>query len=210
MLWLLLLQAAGAPVLGPTPIGDPSRWVTFDHYPPDALAQHAQGTVAFDMVIDESGRAARCDVLRSAGHRSLDRSACTAIRTNGRWRPEQDHQGKGVYAVLRRQVAWHLPAGQRGPADTWTLWKSDAEVIVSRLPVPPEQALVGIRVLQRADGTHESCTVIQASALPALDRLACSSAASLIKPELIRDASGEAVRGVRWRKIQFVAKPTSN
>jgi TonB family protein len=210
MLWLLLLQAAGAPLLGPTPIGDPSRWFVPDQYPRDAMREAAQGVVLFDMSIDEKGRAVHCTVLRSSVDQSLDRAGCDVIRNRGRWTPEQDEQGRSVFSVLRRHVAWSLPDTFDPPPMPRSLWTSDLDVSVSRLPVPPEKALVGVRVLQRADGTQESCQVVQPSALPALDKLACTSAATLMKHKPILDAEGEAVPGVRWRKIRFVAKPPSN
>ncbi len=187
---------------GPEPRGKAETWINSNDYPPTALAK--SGVSELEIFVDPDGRAAGCRIKRASGVADFERQACRALETRGRWKPAFDPGGKPIMSVYRRKVQWvsGQAAGPVRPAPQYP----DMEIEVARLPVPPVQAFVVVRQIQRADGTLEHCEVTSPSPSTALNAAACKLAAPLAGTEPIFDKAGSPVRGARWRIIRFMEK----
>lgn len=203
---LMLAAAAPLPPPGPKPIGDPGLWITLGDYPYDAFASGKDGAVMIEIIVDETGHAARCRVMRSSGTESLDRAACAAIARRGLWEPSLDDAGRPIFAAYRRQVKWVI-----NNSNVKSLPSSvDMEIEVAKLPIAQADAKVFARQIQRPDGSEDGCSVAVPSPSQALNMIACDVAKPLTKLDPIVNAKGEFVRGVRWRAIQFVEATGTN
>lgn len=198
-----LQSTATAPIgSGPEAVGDPASWITIMDYPTAAIRAEHEGRSIVEVMIDTNGRGVRCRVLHTSGVVALDQAGCAALMRRGRWRATLDSSGQPVFAVLRRQIYWsHLDRRQQSAAKM--PMPPDVEVDVAQLPVGADKSTVVVRQIQSADGRIESCIVAVPSASPALDAAACGAAATLAGHDLIYDVNGAAVRGARWRRVQF-------
>ena len=91
---------------------DPSRWITSDDYPADALDRGDEGTVAIAWEVSPDGLPLRCTVEQSSGHPSLDNAACAAIMRHAQYAALP----AGQVTVRRetRRVVWRLPENAGG------------------------------------------------------------------------------------------------
>lgn len=201
---IVLVALAGAAIIypGPTPIGDPARWIGPSDYPADAIFERKQGVSVVEVTVDPTGHAVRCRVPVGSGSVSLDKAACAAVAGRGLWQPTIDQSGGPIFAIYRQRVTWMLP----GPRPKSPGVQPDMQIEVAKLPVSAADATVVIRQIQRADGSQESCDVVQPSPSRALNSVACTVGAQLTANAPIDDAASQLVRGARWHLIEFVEK----
>lgn len=79
-------------------------------YPLQALRAGLSGSVEIEVVVGADGRALRAFVVRSSGHRALDRAALATVLREWRFQP-QTRGGEAVEAVARVPVEFVLPRG---------------------------------------------------------------------------------------------------
>lgn len=79
-------------------------------YPLQALRAGLSGSVEIEVVVGIDGRPLRAFVVRSSGHRALDRAALATVLREWRFQP-QTHGGEAVEAVARVPVEFVLPRG---------------------------------------------------------------------------------------------------
>lgn len=77
-------------------------------YPLQALRARLSGWVEIEVVVGADGIPLRASVVRSSGHRALDRAALATVLTRWRFRP-QLHDGEAVEAAARVPVVFVLP-----------------------------------------------------------------------------------------------------
>lgn len=87
----------------------PQLFSTAD-YPLAALRYAQQGTVAFAVAIDPTGRVTACSVTQGSGSISLDRATCSIIQRRARFTPARDAVGRAVEDRFAGRVRWVLPA----------------------------------------------------------------------------------------------------
>lgn len=121
-------------------------WITNDDYPTAEARQHHEGTVGFTLLVDEGGRATRCDITASSGYPGLDNRACFLLMRRARFDPAQDASGKAVAATFPGRFTWRLgnakptrngvdgTAGSEAPPAPGVL-----EVVVAALPASYRQ-----------------------------------------------------------------------
>jgi TonB family protein len=125
-MWLLALLAAAPPplVVAPPPLpvapvpprvavpatGPPSlaALVSNEDYPPEALRNEQQGTVAVTLAIDATGRVSRCRVTESSGFVSLDRATCRLLSARARFSPARDAAGRAVPDTYPQRIRWTI------------------------------------------------------------------------------------------------------
>lgn len=93
------------------PVVDPTM-STIDavgHYPPAALTARQEGDVAMMLSIDAAGKVTRCDVTSTSLSAPLDAAACELLRSEGRFLPALDSNGKPVRGALPATFRWVLP-----------------------------------------------------------------------------------------------------
>jgi len=89
--------------------GDVRGIFSDDDYPADAQRAGQEGTVQAKLDIDTSGRVARCTIIRSSGHASLDASTCKILLRRARFVPAQDRNGKATSdTYVTPPVTWRL------------------------------------------------------------------------------------------------------
>lgn len=120
------------------------------HYPPAALAAREQGTVHMELTVDSAGRVSACKVNESSLSAALDDAACGLMRSEGKFSPALDSDGKPTKGVLAAKFRWSLPGDAREGGDG-----------VSMAPDPGfpmgEPGSATMTVLIGADGRVQDC-----------------------------------------------------
>lgn len=80
-----------------------------DDYPATARRYAQQGTVAFAVAIDSTGRVTACSVTQGSGSISLDWATCSIIQRRARFTPARDADGRAVEDRFAGRVRWVLP-----------------------------------------------------------------------------------------------------
>lgn len=77
-------------------------------YPSDAVKDDASGRVRVGLLIDQSGRIAKCKILVASGHSSLDETTCRILKLRARFRPAKDIDGKPIPGAVTQTIDWLL------------------------------------------------------------------------------------------------------
>ena len=85
------------------PLGDIRNVLTARDYPTEAQWVKPSRTVQYQLLIDEKGAVARCDVLSPSGAQVLDSTGCQVIAGRTKFKPAKDAAGKPV------RSAWTTP-----------------------------------------------------------------------------------------------------
>ena len=102
MLAAILLQVATL-ASDPRPIS--RSWF---NYPPAALRNEEQGTVAYEADIGPDGRVTACRIISSSGSALLDSETCQQTTLRGRFHPARDAAGVAVAGTYRGTAGWSL------------------------------------------------------------------------------------------------------
>ena len=86
----------------------PSLFSTSD-YPAAALRAGEQGTTAFAVAIDATGRVTHCSIAKGSGSFSLDWATCSIIQRRARFTPARDGAGRAVGDRTEGRIRWVLP-----------------------------------------------------------------------------------------------------
>ena len=86
----------------------PELFSTYD-YPQTALRNNEQGTVAFNLAINEHGRVERCYVAESSGSAALDHATCAILTRRARFTPARSADGEAVADFTTGRIKWLLP-----------------------------------------------------------------------------------------------------
>lgn len=100
------------------PVGDIRSVFRPEDYPTDALMKDQEGTVQYELLVDEKGAVAGCDVHRQSGIALLDIVGCQVIQERLKFSPAIDAQGKAVRVVVTTPpISWKVakPSPGAGP-----------------------------------------------------------------------------------------------
>lgn len=174
---IALVFAAMLMVGDPVPVPRPrnaGEWITDADYPLAALRMDEQGTVAFALDVDRTGRMTGCTILTSSGSGALDAQTCRLILARGKFAPARDARGVAVDGRLVRRIRWELPAKAPTPLVAWAK--------VSRMRLS-------------GDGAVEGCTVRNFGPVPDPDSF-CTYAARTPRAVLLAMRGGAGPRAV--------------
>jgi protein TonB len=102
-------------VRAPEPRLPAQEYVRPEDYPASALADRAQGRVAFTLDVGPNGRAHGCRITRSSGSSALDSATCRIMVRRARFTPAIDSNGRPAGASVAQDIEWRLPsAAERG------------------------------------------------------------------------------------------------
>lgn len=120
------------------------------HYPAAAFAAREEGVVHMELNIDSAGQVAGCKVNESSLSATLDAAACALMRSDGKFLPALDSEGKPTKGVVAAKFQWALP---RDAGD------GVAGVSIPSGPTFPlgEPGSATMTVLMGADGRVEEC-----------------------------------------------------
>jgi TonB family protein len=195
----LVLATVSAAV--PTP---KSLWFEFHDYPMKAFEKHWEGVTRFDLLVDPSGRVAKCTVSKSSGHQELDETTCSLATFRARFTPARGPGGGPAYGVYRSQAIWvipedSLPNTTPGP---------DLQVSVNKLPEGTQNPpAVQLAYMVDSQGRVSACSPLKGSpAQPApLVDVACRQIASRLTQQPAMTADGQTVPVVRTAAVLFTA-----
>lgn len=138
---------------GPKPDDAFTRIDPAAHYPAAARAAREEGIVHMELNIDGGGRVTGCKVNESSLSAALDEAACTLMRSEGRFAPALDSDGKPVRSVIATKFRWALPKEEE-----------EEEGGASGVPAPRDRGFpmgepgsVTMTVLVGADGRVADC-----------------------------------------------------
>ena len=97
------LGSASAAVPAAVPSADVRTVLTANDYPREALALRPRSSSQYQLLIDENGAVAGCDVVTPSGAQTLNSTACQVIAGKAKFRPARDAGGKAV------KSAWTTP-----------------------------------------------------------------------------------------------------
>jgi len=83
------------------------NWSDYRNYPVEALKNDDEGSVAFTLLINPSGKPTECAIRESSGSASLDAGSC-AIAMKMRFEPARGPNGKAITSTYRSRVFWLL------------------------------------------------------------------------------------------------------
>lgn len=189
MLLVIALRAAQAQDVVPLTRAKPrttTPWITNDDYPAADARQHHEGTVGFTLLVDENGRATRCDITASSGYPGLDNGACFLLMRRARFDPARDASGKAVASAFPGRFTWHLgnakptrngvdgSAGSEAPPAPGVL-----EVAVAALPATYRRP---VKAQVRFGPSHRvlECTIEESSGNASVDVAACTQLRTLV------------------------------
>jgi TonB family protein len=96
------VSAQGAPLVNVRSLFTPAE------YPVEALRQQQQGAAQFQLLVDESGAVAGCNVLASSGGPAVDATGCELLAERAKFRPARDAAGHSVRSVWTTPlIAWN-------------------------------------------------------------------------------------------------------
>ena len=100
-----------APNPAKTVLAELSTLFTAAEFPTEAQKMHEQGATRYQLMVDEKGSVAGCDVLASSGAPVLDSTGCDLIRRKARFTPATNSAGQPVRSVFTTSpLSW-----QTGP-----------------------------------------------------------------------------------------------
>jgi len=176
-------------------------------YPAAALRAGEQGSVAFRLAIDASGRVTDCTVTGSSGSPTLDAATCAIIRERARYAPATDSDGRPTAGTDVGRVTWALPAdepaaplpqncvGCRVPRALFSGLFSIRDYPAAALRAR-EAGRVEFFVVVGADGRVKRCLVTATSGSRALDDTTCAILRARARYRPARDPAGRPVEGV--------------
>lgn len=88
--------------------GDIATLITRSDFPTEALRrQELRGTVQYQVLVDEKGAVAACDVLSSSGIPTVDTTGCDVIKQQARFTPARGANGQPMRSVVTSpMVVW--------------------------------------------------------------------------------------------------------
>jgi protein TonB len=92
----------------PTPLGNPSAWISTADYPPAASAAGQEGRTVFALDVDNKGRVTGCRIIQSSGSPLLDNTTCSSMVVNARFKPAVGANGKPVAGAWQSAMQWKL------------------------------------------------------------------------------------------------------
>ena len=95
--------------LSKTAKGDVRTIFSPDDYPSEAIARMQGGTTQFQLMVDEKGAVAGCDVVRQSGVPILDVMSCQVIKERAKFSHAMDAHGKAIRSVVTTPpIVWKI------------------------------------------------------------------------------------------------------
>jgi protein TonB len=84
-------------------------WFRVEDYPTDAMRRNERGFVTVRFQILPNGRVGECSVIRTSGHKRLDRVPCRLLEKRARFKPAKDAGGAAVTTVGTTSMLFWMP-----------------------------------------------------------------------------------------------------
>jgi hypothetical protein len=90
----------------------PGSWVTPRDFPKEALANRASATVAFRVLVDETGAPTDCATQRAFSAYDFEEITCRLVMERARFVPAKNASGQPVASYYTNRVRWTPPPGR--------------------------------------------------------------------------------------------------
>jgi TonB family protein len=200
--FLAMASLTAAPVKA-KPTVSPSQWVLNSDIPKSEWKRAA--TTTFDLVVSETGRPVKCDIIIASGSEILDKTVCASAMKRARFKPARDVSGSPTLSVWRDRVAWQ-PTG-----DGYNRWYDAPDIVVSTDHITDKKTKMTTVIIAIDDkGRPEQCFIAKSSKTQALDERACEIARNAEISAPITNENGVTVRGIRSFFVGFKSGPGSD
>ncbi|GAA0740586.1 MULTISPECIES: energy transducer TonB [Sphingomonas] len=169
----------------PTPLTNPSSWITDDDYPPSAKRQRHEGTVEFRLKVGPGGVPIDCTVTQSSSFDELDERACSLLVRRARFWPARDAAGNAMAFTYTNRFTWRLGSAPPhrngvggGVGAGAPIPPAELQLTVARLPSDYRQPVIAA-VSFEANQRVVDCRILESSGNSAIDRAACGQLLSL-------------------------------
>jgi len=88
---------------------DPASWFSPENYPIEAMKNGIEGSVSFEVDVDESGKPTDCQVTKSSGSAILDTTTCEVVKAKAQFAPAVGADSKPTRGHYRNIAVWRLP-----------------------------------------------------------------------------------------------------
>ena len=78
-------------------------------YPSGALNSRQSGSLAFALLIDETGKIADCTVIATSGVATLDSQSCAVVKERAVFDPAVGSDGKPAKSAVIQRIRWEMP-----------------------------------------------------------------------------------------------------
>ena len=116
------MDGKNAPRRAESLLGDVRSLLTAKDYPTEALKLVRQGSAQYQLLVDEKGSVAGCDILASSGVPALDSTGCEVFKEKARFSPATDNQGKPVRSVVTTPPLVWSSTGAQNSLNNGCMW----------------------------------------------------------------------------------------
>ncbi|MDQ3471019.1 MAG: energy transducer TonB [Pseudomonadota bacterium] len=106
--WNVTEAGAPAPALRERARGTLEGLITAKDYPGIAIDELAEGSVAFAVLIDETGKVADCTVTQTSGVAALDAQSCAIVKQRARFKPAVGLNGQPAKDTYHQRITWKV------------------------------------------------------------------------------------------------------
>lgn len=194
---LLFMSAAAALALPtkPKPIVAPEQWFEANNF----SGVERTATTTFDILIDDKGRAIRCEVVVRSGVDSIDGRVCQAVIAKAKFNPAKDALGNAVPSVIRERLVWKPTASG---SSEW--FEAPDYVIEAPTLSRKSKKFASVAVAYRANGEIEACHIVKSTKDVSLDGKACSFVRLTHASYPVIALTGERTPVLRFLNVGFV------
>lgn len=116
------MDGKNAPRRAESLLGDVRSLLTAKDYPTEALKVVRQGSAQYQLLVDEKGSVAGCDILASSGVPALDSTGCEVLKEKAKFSPAKDSQGKPIRSVVTTPAITWSSTGEQSPFNNGCMW----------------------------------------------------------------------------------------
>lgn len=106
--WNVTEDTAASPALRERARGSLQGLIKAEDYPGIAIDELAEGSVAFVVLIDETGKIADCTVTQTSGVAALDAQSCAIVRRRARFKPAIGLDGQPAKDMHHQRITWKI------------------------------------------------------------------------------------------------------
>ncbi len=106
--WNVTEVGAPAPALRERARGTLEGLISAKDYPGIAIDDLAEGSVAFAVLIDETGKVADCTVTQTSGVAALDAQSCAIVKQRARFKPAVGLNGQPAKDTYQQRITWKI------------------------------------------------------------------------------------------------------
>ncbi len=208
----------------PKPANNPRSGVTDNDYPNYPVRLSDDGTLKFELQVDEAGIPTGCTIFGNNVPQTMEALLCKMLMRRARFEPALDEDDKTIKRVYRNKATFNTLSTPEITAvagkgrvsrafpkpiinpETWVT----SEDSTSDATVTGYGQNVGLRIDVGPDGSPVKCTITEKSGNKDVDDLACANVMERARFIPARDASGKPISSIYQNTVQIRIPDTRN